>query len=284
MGGFGSTRWGWYRKKTQVEECLKFSIFSIKDYLKPSIKGASYWYRGEIKIASIGYSVQGEEKPTSIRFEYSVTQHNDETFNQKYNIHLTTTPLAWGSERYWFVCPLSVNGENCFRRVGCLYLPPQELYFGCRHCYDLTYRSSQESGQFKQIYESLAASMQAENPGINAQDVRFLLEGKQTQYMEQLAVEKFLREWEPPPDRYADYLTPEEMCSQSGLSPKDLRELKDIRLLVPDSPDSRYRPKLVGWAIKLDYLLGEGWGLNEIKCWAKGRFQKKNPKEWPPEK
>jgi hypothetical protein len=30
------------------------------------------------------------------------------------------------------------------RRVGKLYLPPSARYFGCRHCYDLTYNSVQQ--------------------------------------------------------------------------------------------------------------------------------------------
>jgi len=33
----------------------------------------------------------------------------------------------------------------CRRRVAKLYVPPGGHLFGCRHCYDLTYKSSQES-------------------------------------------------------------------------------------------------------------------------------------------
>ena len=40
----------------------------------------------------------------------------------------------------WFVCPL----VGCGRRVGKLYLPPGGRYYGCRHCYRLTYESAQE--------------------------------------------------------------------------------------------------------------------------------------------
>jgi hypothetical protein len=39
---------------------------------------------------------------------------------------------------------LVVSGSPCYRRVGKLYLPPGGRYFGCRHCYDLTYTSCQE--------------------------------------------------------------------------------------------------------------------------------------------
>jgi hypothetical protein len=45
------------------------------------------------------------------------------------------------------------------------------IYFGCRHRPDLTYRSSQESGQLNGLYASLAASLQNENPGIIGLDV-----------------------------------------------------------------------------------------------------------------
>jgi len=46
--------------------------------------------------------------------------------------------------RYWFICPLSVNGVYCGRRVGTLYLASGGPYFGCRHCYNLTYESRNE--------------------------------------------------------------------------------------------------------------------------------------------
>jgi len=126
--------------------------------------------------------------------------------------------------------------------------------------------------------------MQGDYPGINGRDVRYLLEGKHTEHMEKLAIEKFPQEWEPPPDRYIDYLTVDELCRQSGLTLEDLSQLQEIRLLVPDTADGRYRPKLVGWARKLHYLHSDGWELREIKRWAGGRFKTDNPKQWPPDK
>jgi len=74
-----------------------------------------------------------------------------------YPVGLTTTPLPWGGVRWWFVCPLVVSGQACGRRVGKLYLPPGGRYFGCRHCYDLTYTSCQESHKFDGLYRMLAA-------------------------------------------------------------------------------------------------------------------------------
>lgn len=59
-------------------------------------------------------------------------------------IELISTPCNLGGKRWWFTCPMEVNGIKCAKRVAKLYLPPGERYLGCRHCFDLTYRSAQE--------------------------------------------------------------------------------------------------------------------------------------------
>src|SRR5262249_13469992 len=61
-----------------------------------------------------------------------------------YRVGLTTTRPRFGGLRWWFICPLVVNGYPCGRRVGKLYLPPGGRYSGCRHCCDLTYASCQQ--------------------------------------------------------------------------------------------------------------------------------------------
>jgi hypothetical protein len=40
--------------------------------------------------------------------------------------------------------------------VGKLYLPPGGRYFGCRHCYNLTYTSCQESRKYDSAFRFLA--------------------------------------------------------------------------------------------------------------------------------
>ncbi len=52
--------------------------------------------------------------------------------------------IRGGGVRWWFICPLIKNSTPCRRRVGKLYIPPRYKYFGCRHCYELSYRSRQE--------------------------------------------------------------------------------------------------------------------------------------------
>jgi len=72
--------------------------------------------------------------------------HEDPQSRQdfRYPIDLATAPCRFGGLRYWFICPASKNGVPCWRRVVKLYLPPGAVYFVCRHCHGLTYRSCQE--------------------------------------------------------------------------------------------------------------------------------------------
>jgi hypothetical protein len=76
-----------------------------------------------------------------------------------YTVSLTTTRPHFGGLRWWFLCPLSVEGRPCGRRVAKLYLPPAGRHFGCRHCYRLTYTSCQESHQFDGLYRRMALEL-----------------------------------------------------------------------------------------------------------------------------
>jgi len=282
MGGFGSTRWNWHTKKTQVEECLQFHINTIKKNLKPGYGSVMSWILGDKVTDNIRYRVIGDDAPIAIRLIYKSTDRvTKESVDYDYHVYLTTTPLYWGGVRYWFVCQLLKGDIPCNRRVGVLYLPPGGRYFGCRHCYDLTYRSCQESHMYNGLYQRLAIQMQHEYPGCTLRDIKYLLEEKFTPNMERLAAERYIRDWQDY-DPYEHYLTLDELCKRSGLSHADLIQLEEVRLLLPDTPDFRYRPKLGGWGRKLAYLLGEGWELDEIKRWAKGRWKTENPREWPP--
>jgi hypothetical protein len=60
-------------------------------------------------------------------------------------IRLGKTATAFRGQRTWLLCPLSVNGVACGRRVRTVYLPRNARYFGCRTCHGLTYRSCQNS-------------------------------------------------------------------------------------------------------------------------------------------
>lgn len=138
-------RW-YYSKKTESDHLLKISIFWLRrhGFLRLGGSGGISWTSGwtnDKNSISITSFVWGEDK--HLRFRYTQTDLNGEKREFDYKIRLTTTVCNFGGERYWFVCPLSTNGRYCGRGVGVLYKAGD--YFGCRHCYDLTYSSRNES-------------------------------------------------------------------------------------------------------------------------------------------
>jgi len=92
---------------------------------------------------SIGITVSTMTNDSHVRLRYTLTNYEGEKKELNYKVPLATTPCNYGGKRYWFVCPLSKNDQYCGRRVGVLYRGGD--YFGCRHCYDLTYESRKES-------------------------------------------------------------------------------------------------------------------------------------------
>lgn len=147
MGGHGSGRHLHYGAKTTVEDCWDIDIawMAREGMFDGSGRrsGSIRWfdaYSGE-QTSSIGYDLNVPQRRLRLRDQFC----SDKT-SFDYPIPLTTTDLPWGGVRWWFICPLTCNGRYCGRRVRKLYLPPGRVYYGCRHCYDLTYRSSQRSG------------------------------------------------------------------------------------------------------------------------------------------
>ena len=154
MGGCGSTRWVGYAKKFLVEDslCLDISLLIREASLHEGIHKIGQWHwlnpiTGN-KASSIGYEVDSSNQSNSwVRLFYTITQSGESV---DYKLRLTTTRPNFGGLRWWFICPLVVNDRACYRRVGKLYLPYYARFYGCRHCYDLTYRSSQEAD--KRVY------------------------------------------------------------------------------------------------------------------------------------
>jgi len=151
MGGYGSTRWAWHTKKNTVEDCRMLSVFELKreGVLEMGIREFGSWIWSNVftgkRSASISFELNTLDGHSYFRVFYTITSWDGEKQDFDYQIRLQTTQCNFGGYRWWFTCPLSVNGRYCGRRVGKLYLPPSGRYYGCRHCYNLTYKSSQES-------------------------------------------------------------------------------------------------------------------------------------------
>ena len=143
-------RWPWSDRRT-VEECKSMDIpwLNRHGYFCGFKSGIIEWKNafGDV-ISSIGIQVSVDEEHFGgkyVKFNYTYT---DGLAGKKteldYKVQLVTTPCNFGGVRYWFICGLVVDGKPCGRRVAKLYLPPRSRYFGCRHCYNLTYKSRKE--------------------------------------------------------------------------------------------------------------------------------------------
>lgn len=99
-------------------------------------------------LGSIGIHTilnENESGDDFLRLRYTVKRPiSDELEEFDYLINLVTTACNPTGYRYWFLCPLIRNDAPCGKRVAKLYLPPSGRYFGCRTCYDLTYKCQKE--------------------------------------------------------------------------------------------------------------------------------------------
>jgi hypothetical protein len=126
--------------------CLEANRLSREGILKAGTwqQGTWAWFRDAARTqetSSLGYEVNTRDAPPWLRLSYTITARQEAL---DYRVALVTTRPRFGGVRWWFVCPLTVNGRPCGRRVGKLYLPPGSRYYGCRRCYKLTYTSCQQ--------------------------------------------------------------------------------------------------------------------------------------------
>ena len=158
MGGYGSGYAVWKDRKTTVEDCLRLSIDRlVRDGVlqRQWVSGSRAWTNRTTgqRIAAVGYQVEPIlDDGLVFRLLYTRTIRG-EKHEIDLPVYLTKTWPHFGGVRWWFTCPLIVNGVACSRRVAKLYLPSGTKYFGCRHCHDLTYTSCQESHKFDAFHE-----------------------------------------------------------------------------------------------------------------------------------
>lgn len=148
--------------KFEADYCKKIEIWwllrDIKEKGGYKYTNISWGDNGSQGSISVQVSICNEEK--YIRFIYTQT---DRSTGKKqdfdYKVPLIETPCNFGKTRYWFKCPLYKNGQYCGRRVGVLYKNGD--WFGCRHCYNLTYSSQKEHRKYK--YYPLFRIMEVQN-------------------------------------------------------------------------------------------------------------------------
>jgi len=168
----------------------------LRGYCKSTL---TWTHKASGKQNSIGITVNIEDEPY-VKVNYTIT---DRTTGKKtdydYKINLATTPCHFGGVRYWFICPLSVNGVYCGRRTGSLYLASSGNYFGCRHCYNLSYESRNEPRFARPggLFYPLKIEKQLEN--LSKKIKRRIYRGKLTRKLKRLrALKEKMGEGFPP--------------------------------------------------------------------------------------
>lgn len=158
MGGSGSGRWAWHDKAQTVEDCRWIDVtrWRREGIIAPEAGawGSWTWRRDGTQVAAIGYQSRADEDTGWVRLCYTVTLRGKPE-DVDYTVPLVTVPRHFGGLQWYFSCPLDSNGRSCGRRVGKLYLPPGGRYFGCRHCYRLSYKSCQESHKYDSAFKRM---------------------------------------------------------------------------------------------------------------------------------
>jgi hypothetical protein len=154
MGGFGSGRWTRYGSRTPVDVCYALDVNwlhglqkGVKGPLRPGTIVTSSWttIRGGDVRHTASVSIAATEN--GIRLSYTITD-GEGSQDYDYPVRIVWVPCNYGGTRPYFVCPGIVNNVPCNRTVAKLYFPPRGRFFLCRHCYNLTYYSCNESGDW----------------------------------------------------------------------------------------------------------------------------------------
>jgi len=145
MGGYGSGRWHRREKKDTVEGHKRLDVRKIRreNLLRPGSSFGWQWSEGGKPIGDIRIQVED----SCVILKYRSRRSGEDWKNVEERVPLSFTRCNFGGSRAWFVCPGVFNGRHCGRRVAILYAVG--TYFLCRHCYDLTYESRNESEPFR---------------------------------------------------------------------------------------------------------------------------------------
>ena len=136
MGNERSGRRFFWGAKATVEESRSLDIvrWGREGLLRPGTcrSGTWGWHHsrtGEVQ-STIAYSIDLSADP-HVRLQYVFTKTGEQL---DYRVELVCTRPHYGGLRWWFLCPVSVAGRPCRRRVRKLYLAPGSTYYACRQC------------------------------------------------------------------------------------------------------------------------------------------------------
>ena len=155
-----------YSSRLTTEDCKSVTTKFLNEhhYFDGGVRwGSLNWSRAGIKTGNISVIVSTVQGDEYIRFQYTPTDRaTGEKTDLDYKARLVWTPCHFGGRRWWFICPLTVNGRECGRKVSVLYFGGGK-YFGCRHCNNLTFESSRESHKYDRLFMGMGISPKAAN-------------------------------------------------------------------------------------------------------------------------
>src|SRR5262245_41416945 len=115
MGGSGSGRWyRWETAKTTVEQSLAVSISQFRGKLVDGAAGTLTWTLSDGRQASASFGVEVPWDERIVTLSYRLASGQDVSVRLLTEISYPN----FGGCRWWFTCPLVVNGRACQRRVG----------------------------------------------------------------------------------------------------------------------------------------------------------------------
>lgn len=183
----------WYcDKKRTVESCKSISVSFLRKngYFSGSQSARIVWTnRNGEETASMGVLVSTVGGEDYMRLSYTMTDRNTgKETHFDYKVQLEATRCHFGGVRWWFICPLSVNGVRCGRRVGVLYRAPRADYYGCRHCYDLSYESRNERRYGRLAYLGHCMTLSGRIKKLQEQTKRWTYRGVPTRRAQRLRI------------------------------------------------------------------------------------------------
>jgi hypothetical protein len=174
----------YYNKKDTVEDCRRVSISFLRKnrcFDSPWPQSITWTNSDGETTASMTVQVHTAQDGNYVRLSYTMTDRDTgKATDFDYKVQLVTTPCHFGGVRWWFICPLIVNGITCGRRVAMLYRAPFRDYYGCRHCYNLSYESRNERhrGWWGKVHRCCKLAKQAQT--MASQQFRFMYGGRPT--------------------------------------------------------------------------------------------------------
>jgi len=124
-----------------MEACRSIDINRLHKTgcLGPGWSGVWQWTRDGERVAWINLRAEMDRVHLSYRWRVTGGEFQD----VEETVRIVRAPCRFGGSRPYFICPGTVNGVACGRRVAKLH--GSGRYFLCRHCYRLAHASQSEA-------------------------------------------------------------------------------------------------------------------------------------------